>query len=306
VDATRAYRDDDGRALVLPLARLQKLPAAVTMESSMPFGWSTGGLVCSEGRVSSGEVASVVADLLSRRPLRTTVTPSPAADHAWAAGVPRGFTRTQHVTHAVDLRGGFDDVWQRRFTSSVRRWCRKAERSDVVVEMDDTGRLIPVFAALYRKSVARWAEQQHEPLRLAHWRAQRRDPLRKFEAVAERLGAACRVWVSWHSGEPGAAIVVLTHGEHSTYWRGAMDKEVAARTGANELLHRLAIEDACRSGRRFYHMGESAPNSSLARFKRGFGAEEAHYAGYRFERLPLTAADNFVRRQLKRALRFRD
>lgn len=306
-DATRAYRTADGRTLVLPLARLRKLPAVATMESSMPFGWSTGGLVCSGGRLGPEDVASVTEELLSRRPLRMAVRPSPAADHVWAAGAGSRFLRTRHMSQTLDLREGFDHVWKHKFSKGVRGRCRKAGRKELSVEWDDTGgRLIPVFDALYRKSVARWAEQQHEPLRLARWRAERRDPQSKFQVVAERLGAACRVWVSWHSGEPGAAIVVLSHGGHSTYWRGAMDREVVASTGANELLHQLAIEDACRAGRRFYHMGESAPGSSLARFKRGFGADEAHFAGYRYERVPLSATDEFVRRQVKKVLKFRD
>jgi hypothetical protein len=305
-DATRAYRTADGRALVLPLVRLRKLPAAATIESSMPFGWGAGGLVCSDARVSPQDVAAVIEDLLSRRPLRMAVTPSPAADDAWASAARCRLVRTEKMSQTLDLSKGFDHVWKHGFNSNVRRLCRKAERNLLTVETDDTGRLIPVFDALYRKSVARWAEQQHEPPRLAQWRARRRDPESKFRLVADRLGAACRVWVSWHSGEPGAAIIVLAHGRHSTYWRGAMDKEVTARTGANELLHRLAIEDAILSGRRFYHMGESAPGSSLARFKRGFGAEDAYHAGYRFERLPLSAADDFVRRQLKKALKLRD
>ena len=114
------------------------------------------------------------------------------------------------------------------------------------------------------------------------------------------------MWVASRGAEPAAAIIVLSHGEHSTYWRGAMDKELVAGTGANELLHRLAIEDACEAGRRFYHMGEAAPDSSLARFKRGLGAVAAEGVGYRFERLPLTATDRLVRGAVKRALRFRD
>ncbi|MEA2131237.1 MAG: hypothetical protein QOJ85_4128 [Solirubrobacteraceae bacterium] len=85
-----------------------------------------------------------------------------------------------------------------------------------------------------------------------------------------------------------------------------MDRDVAAGSRANELLHRRAIEDACVSGARFYHMGEAAPSSSLAHFKQGFGAVEEQHSGYRFERVPLTAADAFVRRQVKRVLRFRD
>jgi hypothetical protein len=305
-DETRAYEDADGRQIVLPLARRRNLPAAAGVASSMPFGWGTGGLVCPGGRVSSGELATVVADLSTQRALRVGVRPSPDAESAWAAAVPEDVVRIGHMTQSVDLSGGFDDVWTHGFASTVRSHCRKAERRGVTAERDDTGRLMEVFDALYRRSVVRWAQQQHEPLWLAQWRARRRDPRCKFEIVAERLGPACRVWVAWRAGEPIAAIVVLTQGEHSTVWRGAMDREAAKGTGANELLHRLAIEEACQSGHRFFHLGESAPSSALARNKRGFGAKEAHYTGYRFERLPLTAADRFLRRQVKRVIGFRD
>jgi hypothetical protein len=79
-----------------------------------------------------------------------------------------------------------------------------------------------------------------------------------------------------------------------------MDPDVEAGTRANQLLHRLAIEHACSLGQRFYHMGESPPDSSLARFKRGFGAQDHHYVAYRFERLPLTSATDLLRRELGR------
>jgi Acetyltransferase (GNAT) domain len=305
-DATRAYRTSDGRELVLPLARVRRLPDAAGVESSMPFGWSTGGLVSSGGRVLREDVAAVVADLEAQRRLRVAVRPSPSAYPVWEDAVPSGVVRTMHTSQALDLSGGFDEVWSRRFSSNVRRACRRAERLGLTVECDDAGRLIGAFDELYRRSIARWAGQQHEPERLAQWRGQRRDPRRKFSVVAERVGRGCRVWLARRSGEPAAAIIVLTHGEHSTYWRGAMDRELISGTGANELLHRLAIEDACASGRRWYHMGETAPGSSLARFKRGFGAVEQPHAGYRFERLPLTAMDAQLRRQVKRVLRFRD
>jgi hypothetical protein len=303
-DATRAYRAADGRALILPLARLRRLPAAAAVEGSMPFGWSTGGLLCS-ARVSADDVSAVVRDLSARRTLRIVVRPSPAADGLWAAAVPADVVRTRHMEQTVDLASGFDATWASRFSRKVRSWYRKAERR-LTVEWDDTGRLVPVFDTLYRMSVARWAQQQHEPLALARWRAERRDPRHKFAFVAQRLGPACRIGVAWRGAEPAAAIIVLGHGEHDTYWRGAMDRDVAAGTGANELLHGIAIEHACLTGRRFYHMGESAPNSSLARFKQGFGAEEEHAVGYRFERVPLTAAEDLLRRQVKELLRVRD
>lgn len=305
-DVTRAYVADDGRELVLPLARWNWSVDGLPVEASMPFGWGTGGLVCPGASPSAAEVAAVAADLGRRRPLRATLRPGPATDEPWAAGIPEDATRTHHMSQSVDLSGGFEEVWSSGFNNNVRRNVRKAERGGIDVQWGEGARLVGVFDGLYRASVDRWAERQHEPRALAQWRARRRDPSSKFEAVAERLGPACRIGVAWRSGEPAAAIVVLSHGAHSTYWRGAMDQALAGRTGANELLHRMAIEEACEAGRRWYHMGDSAPSSSLAEFKRRLGAREEHYTGYRLERWPLSATEDAVRRVLKRALRFRD
>jgi hypothetical protein len=303
-DATRAYATADGHQLILPLAR-RRLPGAPSVSNSMPFGWGTGGLIASRGHVTSEEVAAVVADLASQHAFLIGVRPSAATTEAWVGGVPDGVVRTSHMSQSVDLSAGFEAVWK-RFSSTVRSHCRKAERKAVTVERDDTGRLMSVFDALYRISVERWAEQQHEPMWLARWRASRRDPWDKFQTVAERLGPACRVWVAWRAGEPLMAMVVLAHGQHSTMWRAAMNKEAIKGTGASELVHRLAIEEACDSGHRFFHLGDSAPSSPLARNKRGFGGQDAYYTGYRFERLPITAADRFLRRGIKRVIRFRD
>jgi hypothetical protein len=304
-DRTRVYRTADDRTLVLPLARLRGLPSPAAVESSMPFGWSAGGLLCDGGRVCPDDVAAVVADLTACGTLRTAVRTAPEADRLWSAALPSRAVRIAYTEQRLDLTGGFGEVWKRRFSRNVRAWCRKAEQR-VSVEWDDRGRLIPVFDELYRKSVARWAHQQHEPLRLARLRARLRDPPAKFEAVAAQLGSACRVGVAWRGGEPAASIIVLEHGAHSRYWRGAMDRDVAAASGANQLLHRMAIEHACDTGRRFYDMGESQPGSSLERFKRDFGADDVGTGLYRLERLPLTRIDRRARSLAKSLLSFRD
>ena len=60
---------------------------------------------------------------------------------------------TALTAQVLDLRSGFSEVWSKRFTSKVRSNSRKAERRGVVVESDNTGRLVPVFDSLYRSSV---------------------------------------------------------------------------------------------------------------------------------------------------------
>jgi CelD/BcsL family acetyltransferase involved in cellulose biosynthesis len=82
--------------------------------------------------------------------------------------------------------------------------------------------------------------------------------------------------------------VVLTGGSRVTYWRGAMDKDLVRGTGANELLHRRAIEEACAGGRASYDFGMSQLDG-LRRFKASFGSVEVPVHQYVFERLPTTA-----------------
>jgi lipid II:glycine glycyltransferase (peptidoglycan interpeptide bridge formation enzyme) len=85
-----------------------------------------------------------------------------------------------------------------------------------------------------------------------------------------------------------------------------MDKELAGPTRANYLLHRLAIEEACAAGCRYYDMGETGVSASLAQFKTRFGARPYAYAEYHLERLPITRASYGARGVVKRLIGFRD
>jgi hypothetical protein len=303
-DASLHYELPGGRHLVLPL--VGRLPGPLRTEASLPHGWGPCGVLAGAGGVTSSDVSTVFADLTSRGLLRISLRPPGRDDAAYEASLPAAIARTSHRDQSLDLAGGFEEVWTSRFTGKARRAVRKAEGSALVVERDDTGRLIPEFYALYQASLIRWAAQQHEPLALARLRASRRDPLKKFTAVAERLGSALRVYVARRDGKPAAAIVVLTYGRTATYWRGAMDKDLAGPSRANDLLHRLAIEDACERGCLTYEMGDSGASTSLARFKESLGAVSRDYHGYRLERLPLSAWDAAARGAVKRVLRFRD
>jgi Acetyltransferase (GNAT) domain len=303
-DASRLYETPGGRRLVLPMVRRKGLPEALTSQASLPLGWGIGGLVA-PGPIEAEDVAAVFADLAGRAVLRTSLRPNPLDAQVWAAARPPGVIAVPRLAHVLDLEGGFERVWAKRFASETRTAVRKAERSGLVVACDTSGRLVPDFYDLFRLSIDRWARRQHEPRPLARWRGRRRDPLRKFQLVAQALGAASRLWVAWHDGRPAAAILVL-QGANASYTRGVMDKELAGPTQANVLLHRLAIEEACRAGCRYYHMGESGPSPSLAQFKRRFGANAYGYAEYRLERLPITSVDAHLRGLVKRLIGFKD
>jgi CelD/BcsL family acetyltransferase involved in cellulose biosynthesis len=293
-DATLLFRGEDGRQLILPRLRKTGIPPFLARFESPPPGWGlgadAGGFLSEGGPVSAAQTQALIQEIRRRPGLRTRVMVGEDDAAVWASVTPDSVYSTARTAQVLDLRGGFSTVWSERFTSKVRSNARKAERRGVVVESDSTGRLIPVFDELYRSSVDRWAQQRGHPLSLMRWRAQRIEPQSKFETVARMMGERCTVWIAWRGGEPLAGIFVLTRGPRATYWRGAMDKERARGTGANELLHRYAIEAACADGRQSYDFG-LYQTEELKRFKSTFGAREVPVHAYYFERLPTAAVE---------------
>jgi hypothetical protein len=302
-DASRLYQLPEGRLAILPMVRRRTI-GGIQREASFPPAWGMGGMLASGG-LRGSDVAAAFADLGSRRVAQISVRPNPLTGPLWTAARPRNVLMVPRLAHVLDLEGGFDQVWRKRFTGAARTAVRKAERSGLTVECDTTGRLLPVHYELFERSLARWAAQQHEPRSLARWRGRRRDPLSKLSAMAEWLGDSCRLWVAWVGDRPAASVLVV-RGPSANYTRGAMDKELAGPTRANYLLQRLAIEDACAAGCRYYHMGETGGSKPLAQFKTRFGARPYPYAEYHLETLPFTAADRALRSAVKRVLRFND
>lgn len=303
-DASRLYESTRGSKLVLPMVRRKNLPQPLTIQASFPNAWGMGGLISTQP-IQVEEVAAVFSDLVTQSMLRTSLRPNPLTGDLWAAAQPAKAIAVPRLAHVLDLEGGFGQVWTKRFTGTARTAIRKAEQSGLVVECDTSGRLVPVFYDLFNRSLDRWGEKQHEPLMLTRWRGHRRDPLQKFQVIAKVLGEACRIWVAWYNGRPASTILVL-QGANASYTRGAMDKELASPTRANYLLHKLAIEDACRAGCRYYHMGESGSSASLSQFKTRFGAQPYPYAEFHLERFPITTVDRQLRGLVKRMIGFRD
>ncbi|WP_426540280.1 GNAT family N-acetyltransferase [Streptomyces sp. UG1] len=304
-DASRLYEFHDGSRIVLPLVSRARRPRWLDAEESWPVDWGIGGPVA-QGGVDPAKARVVFGDLARRPVLQVAVRFRPTEAGMWETAAPAAFRQEPRTTQVVDLGGGFSTVWERRFRPRVRRDVHRAERMEVEVEADRTGRLAPVFYELYEKSIERWARQQHEPPALARWRRKREFPVSRLRAVTTRLGASCTIWVARYGGEPCASIVVLRHGRHAKLWRAAMDRELAHPCRANALLHRLAIEEACEAGCACYDMGDSAPGSSLADYKASFGADSWPTPRYLRERLPVSAADRALRETVKRAIRFRD
>jgi hypothetical protein len=303
-DASRLYDNYEGRQWILPMVRRKGRPESLTSQASPPSSWGIGGVIA-PGGATVEDVKAVFSDLSTLPFLRTTIRPNPLHGSVWAAAAPAEVVAIPRIAHVLDLDGGFDHVWTKRFNGKTRNKIRKAEKAGLTIERDRSGELLPVFYDLFLQSVSRWAAKQHEPLWMARWRARRRDPFTKFESISKAQGDSCRLWIASYHGQPAAAILVL-QGANAHYTRGAMNKDLAGPTLANYLLHRVAIEEACEAGCRYYHMGETGSSGSLAQFKSQFGAEAFAYAEYRLERVPISKLDQGLRRIVKRIIGFRD
>jgi lipid II:glycine glycyltransferase (peptidoglycan interpeptide bridge formation enzyme) len=155
----------------------------------------------------------------------------------------------------------------------MRRGAKTAERAGVTVRRHTDAAAVEQFHRLYALSVRRWSNDTRLPRWLVQARARHAEPLSKYHAVVRCMGDSCGIWIAEHDGTAVAAIIVLSHGSEFAYWRGAMDVALAGPVRANHLLQVAALEHACAGGGQRYAMGLTAPESGLARFKRGFGAQ---------------------------------
>jgi hypothetical protein len=266
------------------------------MYESWPFLWDGGrdnsGLV-SDGPVRPDDVRMVLDDLASLPAARVRVVPSTSDAEVWAVAVPPALQRVPMSAHVVTLPAGGGPPVRAGLVPGARRKVNKAEEV-LVVDSDTTGRLLPVFDGLYRRSVEEWAGQHWLPRPAARRLLLYREPAERLADVARRLGERCRVWIAYRAGEPVGGIVVLSAGPAATYWKGATDKQAAGSLGVGQLLHVRAMEEAQAEGRLRYDLGSSG-SPSLAQFKSGLGGRPVSYCAYVLENLPLTASERALR-----------
>lgn len=267
-DASRLYVLPDGRRLVLPLIGQRTVPG-LRLAAGYPGGYGHGSMLATGG-LRCDDVRAVVEDLQTCGLTSVRIDGGHHTAAQWSAGRVAGVVELSRCVNVVDLQGGFDQVW-RRFSGRIRTTVAKAERAGVTVEADSTGRLVPLFYEIYLAWVERWVEQSSLPPRLARRRALLEEPRRKFEIVAAMLGGQCRTFIASHGGRPVAASITLVHGQHAIGWRSYSIRELAAPVEANTLTQVRAIEDACRSGCRFFDLGQSGGLPSLEHFKRKLG-----------------------------------
>ncbi len=279
-------------------------PAPLGVEASMPTHWGFGGIVA-DGGVTAADVRLVLDDLAARRIVRQGIRPNPRHGRLYAEARARGAVTIARRAHVLDLAGGVDVVWK-GFSDSRRRAVRKAERAGIEVECDATGRLLPEFFELYARSEARWAEQQHEPARLARFRT--RVSRHARQVAADRR--ASRRWLPPVGGPSRGSAGGVDHravrDQRALHaWRDGQGAR-RARCGRTTSSCGRPSKPRARSSAGSFHLGESGGSASLADYKERFGARPFDYPELRLEQLPITRADHAARAVVKRVIGFQD
>jgi len=293
MDCSRLYEFPGGEKVLLPLVCTSGMFGRQTMLSSLPHGWGTGGPLFSSS-FDTEKVRLMIDDLRSLDCLRLNIRPNPLTAAMWHAVEGHFDVSVKHVSHIIDLHGGFDHFWTKTLSTATRTKIRRAEKSPLVINRELGGKAIPSFYHLYMQWLDNRSQERGMPDFISRFTGRRREPESKFQAVGRVLGDKCQVWTASLERQPVAAAIFFIQGPHAVIWRSYSDKNLFNGLPVNYLLQKSLIEEACRSGCQFYHMEESGGVRTLMHFKEQFGAVGYPYKEYYLERFSFTAVQQGI------------
>lgn len=291
------FHTDDCNIAVLLAAR--HIMPGLTLAAALPHGMGAGGILA-DCKLTPELLRPVFAFLAGQSYSSILVRPNPLQCGALAHGTYEGWKSKLLISHVLDLSGGFDEVWENKFSSRRRRHIRKARKTDLKVVEGNNPQLVQDFYKLYLK----WCEgkakkRRNIPPAVARITGRWREPFWKFASVAKTMGDKLTIFLACLDDVPVAGAVLLMSGNTAVYWRGASDLSASAAVNANDFIQDVMIRRACDAGCRSYHMGESGGVESLEAFKESLGAQAVTYAEFVHEKV-LARTANSVRNGMLR------
>jgi Acetyltransferase (GNAT) domain len=243
----------DGAVALVPLVRVRRRLAAMTMMMGMPLGLE-GTPIALEGSLGPGHMEGLFDALKACARLRL---------HGGAGGSPPANGRAEHLTtHVLDLRPGFETVWTDAFTSKNRNMVRKAEKRGLRVARETSQERADDYYDIYAAASQRWGYDA-PPYPRALFR----------ELVA--CGHA-ELWLAYDDDGPVSGAFLLDGSDDLLYWSGATVPGKQALAPSNALLSE-AIKAACERDVSYLDFGASQGLPGVEKFKRSFGAQARDY-----------------------------
>jgi hypothetical protein len=261
----------------LPFFSLKRGPFGAVW--SLPFG-TYGGPVTLESEEARGALVSAYMRMKERRGVHEVGLVD------FTNTIARGpFEYEGASTHIVELKGSFDEIWERAFEKSKRRQTRKAIREGLAVSearsLDDVAR--------YYRIYERRAEQ---------WGGRFRYPERLFADLFESGGPIVKLFLASRGDETLGGHLNFYFRDSVIAWNGVV-RDTADGTQASTLLYSECFRHACENGYRSYNLGSSLGKQSLIDYKESLGGVLHRYHTVRW-RSGLARAAGTVRAIISR------
>jgi hypothetical protein len=247
----------DGTSALFPLVRSPRRLPSLTLAAGMPLGLE-GTPILLEGRLGAEHLHGIFQALGAGGRLDV---------HGGAGGSPPSTGEvTSSVTHTLDLRVGFEALWNSIFSSTNRNRCRKAERAGVEVRRDCEPGAADRYYELYAVATRAWGYTK--------------PPYPRALVRSLLDSGAAELWLAHHDGSLISGAVMFLGSEDVFYWSGALNREFQSLAPSNAVM-RAAIESACERGFAYFDFGASGPLAGVEKFKESFGAEPREYRSIR-------------------------
>jgi len=169
----------------------------------------------------------------------------------------RGFRAEEAATHVIELRGSFDDIWERAFEKSKRRQTRKALREGLTVTEARSAADVSMYYRIYAQRVEKWNEGFRYPERL-------------FTELHASGGGAVRLFLAKLGDDLLGGHLNFYFKDAVIAWNGVV-RDTADGTQASTLLYSECLRHACENGYRSYNLGGSLGKQSLVDYKESLG-----------------------------------
>jgi lipid II:glycine glycyltransferase (peptidoglycan interpeptide bridge formation enzyme) len=239
----------------LPFFIISKGP--VRIHWSMPFG-TYGGPVTLEG----SDVYHVLLKKFEELGKQFWVYETAVVDYA--NRIPgRPYETSEHLTHLIDMKGGFDKIWSESFDKSKRKQTRRAERKGVkVIESTSLGEAAR-FYDIYASRVRAYGGKIHYPQSL-------------FIELVRNSGRNVRLFLSYHENQLLGGQLCFYYKDMVIAWYGSTTME-SRDLQASTNLYAHCIRHACEQGYKWFNLGGSIGKGSLVDYKMSFGGVPHHY-----------------------------
>jgi lipid II:glycine glycyltransferase (peptidoglycan interpeptide bridge formation enzyme) len=175
----------------------------------------------------------------------------------------RPYKTGEHLTHLIDLSGGFDEIWSKSFDKSKRKQAKRAERKGVkVIESTSLGEAAR-FYDIYASRVRAYRGKIHYPQRL-------------FIELVKNSGQHVKLFLSYHENQLLGGQLCFYYKDMVIAWYGSTtmeSRDLQASTG----LYAHCIRHACENGYKWFNLGGSIGKDSLMDYKMSFGGHPHQY-----------------------------